>query len=95
MTKAAKTVFVDAIQRAALEDVRLSKKTAESIWDEVQKTIVSELLEKRKVSIDGLGKLVPTIREAHSARNPQTGETIQVKEKRVVKVKPGKAWEEA
>jgi len=43
----------------------------------------------------GVGKLVIVNRKARQGRNPQTGETIQIKAKRVVKFRIAKAMKDA
>ncbi|MFD1676043.1 HU family DNA-binding protein [Alicyclobacillus fodiniaquatilis] len=91
-----KETYINAIQQAGeAEEVKLSKKAAEAIWKQVQSTIVSELRADQEVPIDGLGKLIPDTRAARIGRNPQTGETIQIKASRVVKVKLGSKWKQS
>jgi DNA-binding protein HU-beta len=46
-------------------------------------------------TIPGLGKLVLVNRAARMGRNPATGETIQIKAKKVVKFRVAKAAKEA
>ncbi len=41
------------------------------------------------VSVTGFGSLTPEVRPARTARNPQTGEPVEVAERRVVKFRPG------
>ena len=43
----------------------------------------------------GVGKLVIVNRKARQGRNPQTGETIQIKAKRVLKFRIAKAMKDA
>ena len=50
---------------------------------------------KDTFTIPGLGKLVLVNRKARIGRNPATGETIQIKAKRVVKFRVAKAAEDA
>lgn len=57
--------------------------------------LVNDLKAKGEVSIRGLGKFKVATRAARQARNPATGETISVPEKRVVKFSPAKALREA
>jgi len=48
----------------------------------------------RQVSIAGLGIFETMVRQARSARNPQTGETLTVPSKRVPKFRPSKSFKE-
>jgi DNA-binding protein HU-beta len=50
---------------------------------------------KNTFTIPGLGKLVLVDRKARIGRNPATGETIQIKAKRVVKFRVAKAAKDA
>jgi DNA-binding protein HU-beta len=50
---------------------------------------------KNSFTIPGLGKLVLVNRKARVGRNPATGETIQIKAKRVVKFRVAKAAKDA
>ena len=52
---------------------------------------VKETLQKgEKVGIVGFGTFVLANRAAREGRNPQTGETIRIPEKKVVRFRPGK-----
>jgi DNA-binding protein HU-beta len=69
------------------------------------KTAAAEILEiiaqlayknaKNTFTLPGLGKLVLVNRAARMGRNPATGETIQIKAKRVVKFRVAKAAKDA
>jgi DNA-binding protein HU-beta len=50
---------------------------------------------KNTFTIPGLGKVVLVNRKARVGRNPATGETIQIKAKRVVKFRVAKAAKDA
>jgi len=50
---------------------------------------------KNTFTLPGLGKLVLVNRKARMGRNPATGETIQIKAKRVVKFRVAKAAKDA
>jgi DNA-binding protein HU-beta len=50
---------------------------------------------KDSFTIPGLGKLVLVDRKARVGRNPATGETIQIKAKKVVKFRVSKAAKDA
>ncbi len=46
------------------------------------------------VSVTGFGSLASEVRPARTARNPQTGEPVEVAERRVVKFRPGTRFQD-
>ncbi len=58
-------------------------------------TIVGALKRGEEVSIAGLGIFKTKMRAARVARNPRTGEAVQVPSMRVPKFQPAKALKEA
>src|SRR6187549_1004117 len=63
----------------------------------VQKTfdaIVDTLVEERRIELRNFGVFEVKKRAARKARNPRTGERVDVDEKYVVTFKPGKEMEE-
>ena len=79
MTKAELVERICTIKGA--ED--LSKKAAgevcDALWDEVKKAIKKD----RKFGYPGFGTFTVRKRKARTGRNPQTGETIQIKARKV------------
>ncbi|MCI0533217.1 HU family DNA-binding protein [bacterium] len=67
--------------------------------DEVMETVISSIIKTLKsgdeVSIAGLGTFIVKNRAARMARNPRTGEQVQVAASRVPKFKPAKALKDA
>lgn len=73
--------------------------------NDLKKSVVKKLLDdlvnlayreaKNTFTLPGLGKLVLVERKARMARNPRTGEMVQVPAKKVVKFKVAKACKEA
>ena len=58
--------------------------------------IVSDALENNdEITLPGIGKLKVTARPARSGRNPQTGKTIEIAAKNVVKFVPATALTDA
>ena len=58
--------------------------------------IVRDALENNdEITLPGIGKLKVTARPARSGRNPQTGKTIEIAAKNVVKFVPAKALTDA
>ena len=52
--------------------------------------IAGGVVDGKRVSVTGLGSFTPVARPARTARNPQTGEPMQVPERIAVKFVPGK-----
>jgi len=74
-----------------------TKKDAQAALDCILETI-TKALKKRKsepVTLVGFGTFKVEKRKARKGRNPQTGEEIKIKAKRVPKFVPGKALKEA
>jgi DNA-binding protein HU-beta len=77
------------------EKSQLTKADAEralnSFIDVTKKTLKKE----GKLALAGLGSFVVTQRKARKGRNPQTGETIEIKASKVVKFRAGKALKQS
>jgi len=72
-----------------------TKVEAETAVETVISSISSSLKKGTEVSIAGLGIFAVKTRAARTARNPRTGESIQVKAMRVPKFRAAKALKEA
>lgn len=72
-----------------------TKTTAEQAVDTMIDSIVNTLKKGEEVSIAGLGIFSTKERAARTARNPRTGEAIQVPAMKVPKFRPAKALKEA
>jgi DNA-binding protein HU-beta len=71
----------------------ITKKAAVQILDFIAELAYKNA--KNSFTLPGLGKLVLVNRKARVGRNPATGETIQIKAKRVVKFRVAKAAKDA
>jgi DNA-binding protein HU-beta len=71
----------------------ISKKAAAEIIESIAQLAYKHA--KDTFTLPGLGKLVLVNRKARVGRNPATGETIQIKAKRVVKSRVAKAAKDA
>lgn len=76
------------------ENVALPKKDIEKVVDTLVKVIQDALKEGEKVSITGLGSFSVKERKGRIARNPKTGEKVEVAPKKVAKFKVGKELNE-
>ena len=83
--------LIEAVARNTGE----SKATAEKVVNETLDVIVTGVVASGKVSITGFGTFEARDRAARTARNPQTGEEIQVKATRVPAFKAGKGFKDA
>ena len=79
----------DLIESIA-NDVKLSKADAGRALDSITKRITQSLKKGENVTLVGFGTFSVTKRKARTGRNPQTGETIKIKARKVPKFKPGK-----
>ena len=71
----------------------ITKKAAEEVLEFIAQLAYKNA--KDTFTLPGLGKLVLVNRKALVGRNPATGETIQIKAKRVVKFRVAKAAKDA
>ncbi len=71
----------------------LTKKDVTNVLNEF--TTLAYKQAKNSFTIPGIGKLVVVKRKARKGRNPQTGETIRIPAKRVVKFRVAKACKDA
>ncbi len=86
-----KSDLVDAMAADAGISKAAAKKALESLTNSVTKT----LKKGDKVSLVGWGTWSVSKRDARTGRNPQTGKTIQIPAKKVVKFKAGAGLSDA
>jgi DNA-binding protein HU-beta len=67
------------------EQLSISKVQAHEAVHVLTKQIVQTLAAGDRVSLPGLGSLSVGVRKARTGRNPRTGETIHIPERKVVK----------
>ena len=84
----------DLINKVA-ESANVSKAQATDALNAVLNGITDALKGGDKVTLIGFGTFSVSHREARNGRNPQTGETITIAAKNVVKFKPGKEISDA
>ncbi len=77
------------------ESFGLTKKLATEVVEAVVKGIIKEIKEAEKLRISGLGNFSLKKKPARKARNPKTGEEIDVPEKTVVTFKMAKDLKES
>ena len=86
-----KTDLIDAIAAAA----DLPKASAGRALDAIVDSITDALSKGEPVTLVGFGTFAVKHRAAREGRNPQTGQTIQIKASNVPGFKPGKALKDA
>ena len=72
------------------DSANLSKAQATDALNALLDGITDSLKSGDKVTLIGFGTFSVSHRDARTGRNPQTGESIQIAAKKVVKFKPGK-----
>ena len=72
------------------EKLELTNKQTAAFLETLAETAVKETKKNGEFTIPGIGKLVKAERKARLGRNPQTGETIKIKAKTVVKFRVAK-----
>jgi DNA-binding protein HU-beta len=89
----AKALSKSQIAAEIAEKAGITKKTATEVLEHIAQLAYKNA--KNTFTLPGLGKLVLVQRKARLGRNPATGETIQIKAKRVVKFRVAKAAKDA
>ena len=89
----AKALTKSQVVATLAETVGLTKKQAVATMEALVELAYKNA--KNTFTLPGLGKLVLVNRKARVGRNPATGETIQIKAKRVVKFRVAKAAKDA
>ncbi|UCF85452.1 MAG: HU family DNA-binding protein [Desulfobacteraceae bacterium] len=78
-----------------VSDVVSTKKEAKAAVDCIFSSITKALKKNDTVSLVGFGTFSVSKRKARKGRNPQTGEEIKIKAKKVPKFAAGKALKDA
>ncbi len=77
------------------EKAQLPKKQVAAILDELAALAVKHTKTGGQFVIPGLGKAVKVARKARMGRNPQTGESIKIPARTVVRFRLAKAFKDA
>ena len=86
----AKGMTKTQLVRTMAEKLELSNKQVSGFLEQLADTAVRETKKNGEFTIPGIGKLVKAERKARLGRNPQTGETIKIKARTVVKFRVAK-----
>lgn len=87
-----KSVIIDKITE---KTSGLTRKQTEIIVETVFDSIKTALLQGDKIEIRGFGNFRLKHRNQRKARNPKTGETVEVPPKKIIYFKVGKALRDA
>ncbi|WP_310600173.1 HU family DNA-binding protein [Desulfobulbus sp.] len=68
----------------------ISKKAAAQSLDGMLTTLFAAIKEGKRVTLTGFGTFTIVERAPRTGRNPQTGETVPIPPRRVVKFRPGR-----
>lgn len=77
------------------ERCEVTKKDAEEMYDDVFGTLADAVAGGEEVGIPGLGRVKIAERAARTARNPKTGDTVEVPAKKAPKFQFAKNIKEA
>jgi nucleoid DNA-binding protein len=80
--------------KAIADEMGLTKGQATEVIQRVLDGITETLCEDGRLELRNFGVFEVRERKPRTARNPRTGETVQVPAKRVVSFKPGRVMEE-
>lgn len=86
-----KSELVEAIAHGS----GVTKADAQRVLDTFMMTVTDALKSGDQVVLPGFGSFSTGNRSARTGRNPQTGQTIQIKASRVAKFRAGKTLKEA
>jgi len=75
--------------------VELPKKAVASLLDELATVATKETKSAGQFTIPGIGKAVKVSRKARVGRNPQTGESIKIPARTVVRFRVAKAFKDS
>ncbi len=84
----------EQLNKILAEKEGISQKKAKRIIDTMFQTMAASLEESERVDIRGFGTFKVKQYEGYTGRNPKTGESVEVKQKRLPCFKVGKALKE-
>lgn len=85
----------DLVEELAARFAQLTQRDAEHAVKTIQDAVSDALVQGQRIEIRGFGSFSVSRRPARIGRNPRSGESVHIPEKRVPHFKPGKALREA
>ena len=87
-----KQELIEAVMKNG--DANLTKKAVTELVDGVFDTMAKTIKKEKKFTYPGFGTFSLRERKARQGRNPQTGETIQIKKSKTIGFRPAKSLKE-
>ena len=84
----------ELIELIARKQTQFSQKDVEIAVNQILDSMIETLSKGERIEIRGFGSFSLHHRKARVGRNPKTGETVKLDDKRVPHFKPGKALRE-
>ena len=94
LSRGTRAVTKKEIVKAISEEIGLTQLKTKEIVQKTFDAIVETLVREKRIELRNFGVFEVKRRAARKARNPRTGERVDVAEKFVVTFKPGKEMEE-
>jgi len=85
----------ELIELIARRQTQFAQKDVEIAVNQIVESMINTLSQGERIEIRGFGSFSLHHRKARVGRNPKTGETVKLDDKRVPHFKPGKALREA
>ena len=85
----------DLVDELAARFSQLTHRDAEMAVKTVLDSMADALARGHRIEVRGFGSFTVNHRPARTGRNPRTGESVEIPERRVPHFKPGKALREA
>ncbi len=82
------------IVRQISDDLNLSQQDVKKVVQRTFDAVIDALAKEGRIELRNFGVFEVKQRKARKARNPRTGDEVQVPSKRVVTFKPGKEMEQ-
>ncbi len=84
----------EIIELIARKQTQFSQKDIEIAVNQIVDSMIETLSQGERIEIRGFGSFSLHYRKARVGRNPKTGETVELSDKRVPHFKPGKSLKE-
>ena len=81
----------DQLVRDIAESLDLTQASVRGVFEQLAQIAQDSLENDGELTLPGIGKLKVSERAARTGRNPQTGKTIEIAAKKVVRFVPAKA----
>ncbi|MCY1272040.1 DNA-binding protein HRL53 [compost metagenome] len=81
----------DQLVRDIAESLDLTQASVRGVFEQLAQIAQDSLENDGELTLPGIGKLKVSERAARQGRNPQTGKTIEIAAKKVVRFVPAKA----